>query len=153
KKKEEEKKKDKPAKKANSKELEGKKSPPAEGDDAAKNGNGKTNSDNGSNGDAKSEQPEPEGKKTPSATDDEDEDNGDNGKDKEAAKETWYTAHAQATMDTQRHGPFPALYSGPRSLSPDSEWDTSITATIYLDARLWDCGNWTGDVVFDPEMA
>ncbi len=96
---------------------------------------------------------EPEGKKSPPAEGEEEKKNGDNGGGKEEPKDTWFSAHAQATMDTQRHDGFPAPYSGARSLSPLPEWDTSVTGTLFLAARLWDCGHYSGDVVFDPELA
>src|SRR5262249_40301617 len=30
---------------------------------------------------------------------------------------------------------------------------TSVTGTLFLDARLWECGSSTGELVFNPEMA
>ena len=47
--------------------------------------------------------------------------------EKEEAKDTWFSAHAQATVISQIHGPFHALYTGPRSLLPVSEAATSMT--------------------------
>ena len=45
--------------------------------------------------------------------------------------------HFQATTVTQWHPSFEALYSGQNSLSPDAEHDTTVTATLFLGARLW----------------
>jgi len=38
---------------------------------------------------------------------------------------------------TQAHPSFHADYSGPNSLSPESEHETTVTSTLYLGARLW----------------
>jgi high affinity Mn2+ porin len=73
--------------------------------------------------------------------------------DKEDARTTWFSAHAQATMDLQMHPSFPAAYSGPLSLHPFQEADTSLTATLFLDARLWQCDSYSGELVFNPELA
>src|SRR5262249_8770954 len=87
----------------------------------------------------------------------------DNGKDKQEKDETknkteeprvkWFSAHAQATMDTQAHSNFSPPYTGPNSLLPHEPAATSLTATLFLDARLWECGCYSGELVFNPELA
>ena len=62
--------------------------------------------------------------------------------------ETWWSVHFQATSIGQRHGSFPALYSGPNSLPSHSENRVSLTATAFLAARL---GRW--QFVVNPEDA
>jgi high affinity Mn2+ porin len=83
-------------------------------------------------------------------------DNGDNGngnEEKEAGP-AWYSAHAQATVVTQIHQHFfPSPYVGANSLLPSEPAATSITSTLFLATRLWQCGNSTGDLIFDPEIA
>jgi high affinity Mn2+ porin len=144
----------------NGSEDKGKKSPPAEGD-TAKTSNGKSDKD-------KAEPPgsEDKGKKSPPAggegekkdgekeEPEKDKENGNGKKDEKAeAKDTWFSAHAQATVDSQFHGTFPAAYTGPRSLLPVQEAATSMTGTLYLDARLWDCDAYSGELVFNPEIS
>ena len=75
-----------------------------------------------------------------------------NGKEEEA-KESWFSAHAQATMVTQTHDVFPSPYIGPKSLLPVEPSPTSLTATLFLDARLWKSDEWSGELVFNPELA
>jgi high affinity Mn2+ porin len=65
------------------------------------------------------------------------------------AKETWYSAHAQATVVSQGNWKFRSPYEGPLSLLPILSYRTTATATLFLDARLWR----GGEVVFNPEMA
>ena len=45
--------------------------------------------------------------------------------------------HFQFTTVTQEHPGFEADYSGRNSLRTDSEHETTVTATLYLGARLW----------------
>jgi high affinity Mn2+ porin len=79
---------------------------------------------------------------------------GNDEKDKDKEPEpSWYSAHGQATMDLQDHGPFRSPYVGPLSLQPRREADTSLTATLFLDARLWECGGYSGELVFNPELS
>jgi high affinity Mn2+ porin len=84
---------------------------------------------------------------------------GENGKDNYDAEKNkqknpaWYSAHAQATMVTQIHDVFTSPYIGPNSLLPHDRAPTSITATLFLDARLWQSENYSADVVFNPELA
>jgi high affinity Mn2+ porin len=72
--------------------------------------------------------------------------------DKENGKEQWYSAHAQGTVVTQAHDHFRSPYIGPNSLLPDEHSATSITGTLFLDARLWECGGNRGELVFNPEI-
>jgi high affinity Mn2+ porin len=74
-------------------------------------------------------------------------------KKEEEPKETWYSAHAQATMVTQTHDAFPSPYIGGRSLLPVEPSPTSVTATLFLDARLWEADSWSGELVVNPEMS
>ena len=89
-------------------------------------------------------------------------DTGENGKDDRHKEVTenekeknpaWYSAHAQATMVTEIHDVFPSPYIGPNSLLPHDIAPASLTATLFLDARLWQCDGYSADVVFDPELA
>jgi high affinity Mn2+ porin len=111
------------------------KSPPAAGDQSK---------------DAKSEAKEGNDKEKDKP--DEEKDKGDAEKDKKP-EETWYSAHAQATMVTQIHPNFHALYTGPLSLLPTHEAATSVTGTLFLDVRLWECGPYSGELVFNPELS
>lgn len=54
-----------------------------------------------------------------------------------AAEEPRFDAHFQATTVTQWHPTFDAPYSGQNSLTPDAEHETTVTATLFLGARLW----------------
>jgi high affinity Mn2+ porin len=129
-----------------------KKNPPAQGTEK-KNGEQKNSADKGGTKD--------EGKKNPPAAGDEDKEKADaeKEKDKEPAKAkeevgpAWYSAHAQATLVVQQHNHFNSPYIGPNSLRPVESMANSITGTLFLDARLWECGAYMGDVVFNPEMA
>jgi high affinity Mn2+ porin len=62
--------------------------------------------------------------------------------------ETWWSVHFQATSIGQRHGSFPALYSGTNSLPSHPENRVSLTATAFLAARF---GHW--EFVANPEDA
>jgi high affinity Mn2+ porin len=62
---------------------------------------------------------------------------------------TWYSAHAQATMVLEAHDQFPSPYEGQNSLRSKDIDPTSLTATLFLDTRLWH----GGDFVFNPELA
>ena len=75
-----------------------------------------------------------------------------NGKEEEP-KESWISIHAQATSVTQTHDVFPSPYIGPRSLLPVESTPTSVTATLFLDGRLWETEGWSGELVFNPEIA
>jgi high affinity Mn2+ porin len=55
----------------------------------------------------------------------------------------------QATSVGQYHGSFPALYSGPLSLSDQPERDVSLTSTLFFGFRITD----NTQFYFDPEIA
>ena len=58
-------------------------------------------------------------------------------------------AKFQSTYIWQRHGAFPAAYSGPNSLSAESEPRSyTLTATAFLGLRPWE----GGELYFNPEM-
>ena len=65
----------------------------------------------------------------------------------------WFTDHlwlsGQANFIRQSHGAFPALYSGPNSLSADKEHATSRVLTLYTGLRLTS----RLDFLFDLESA
>jgi high affinity Mn2+ porin len=65
----------------------------------------------------------------------------------------WYSAHMQGTIVTQKHGQFTSPYMSNLSLIPHERSATSETATLYYDARLWECDHYSGEVVFNPEIA
>jgi hypothetical protein len=64
------------------------------------------------------------------------------------AKEEAYGLHAQATVVTQTHPGFGAEYSGPNSLRIESETKNSLSATLFLAARLWP----GAEIYVDPEV-
>ncbi len=66
----------------------------------------------------------------------------------DTSTENW-TIHYQATTVSQGHPGFPTAYSGANSLQSTSEFDTSLTSTIFLGRRLWH----GGEVYFDPELS
>ncbi|MFY9551467.1 MAG: carbohydrate porin [Thermoanaerobaculia bacterium] len=57
--------------------------------------------------------------------------------------------HFQLTTVTQAHPSFDAPYSGQNSLSPDPEHETTITATLFLGARLWK----GAEIYVNPELS
>ena len=59
-----------------------------------------------------------------------------------------WDAKFQSTYVWQTKPPFPALYSGPNSLSPQHETSYSFTATAFLGMRLWD----GGELYLNPEL-
>jgi high affinity Mn2+ porin len=65
----------------------------------------------------------------------------------------WYSAHAQATVVIQKHGGFHAPYQGPNSLLENEPAATSMTGTLFLDVRLWECDGHSTELVFNPEIA
>ncbi|WP_179415644.1 carbohydrate porin [Mucilaginibacter sp. E4BP6] len=67
----------------------------------------------------------------------------------DTVKQQWYSLHFQETTITQDKPPFSASYSGKNSLSTLGETQTSITSTLFGDARLWK----GADFVFDPELS
>jgi high affinity Mn2+ porin len=74
------------------------------------------------------------------------------GKDKEP-EPSWYSAHAQSTVVIQKHGGFHAPYTGQNSLLENEPAATSMTGTVFLDVRLWECGSSSTELVFNPEIA
>jgi high affinity Mn2+ porin len=72
---------------------------------------------------------------------------------KEEAAPAWYSAHAQATVVTQAHDHFHSPYIGPNSLLPVEPSATSMTGTVFLDARLWECCGNSTELIFNPEIA
>ncbi len=74
-------------------------------------------------------------------------------KKEEEPKESWYSAHAQATMVTQTHDHFHSPYVGTLSLLPAEPSATSVTGTVFLDVRLWGTEDNSGELVFNPELA
>jgi len=61
---------------------------------------------------------------------------------------TEWTVHTQATTISQGHFAFHSPYTGPNSLSPDSEARTSFTSTEFIGRKLWTGGS----VYFNPEI-
>jgi high affinity Mn2+ porin len=127
-------------------------------DAKAKNGsaNGKKNepskTDNGDKDKKDGDKGKKDGDKDKKDGDkDQEKDNG-NDKDKEKDKEpaeAWYSAHAQATFVTMVHSNFNPPYTGTNSLLPNEPMATSMTGTLFLDARLWE----GGELIFNPEIA
>ena len=48
-----------------------------------------------------------------------------------------WSLHAQGTVVVQNHPGFPAAYSGPASLSAQSETKETVSSDLYAGARLW----------------
>jgi len=67
----------------------------------------------------------------------------------DTVKQQWYSLHFQETTITQDKPPFSASYTGKNSLSTLGETQTSLTTTLFGDAKLWK----GADVVFDPEIS
>lgn len=57
--------------------------------------------------------------------------------------------HYQATVATQRHPTFHALYTGKNSLQPAAESATSVVMDLFAGARLWK----GAEAYFQPELA
>ena len=60
-----------------------------------------------------------------------------------------FDAHFQATTVTQWHPSFDAPYSGTNSLQPEEEHETTVTATLFLGARLWK----NAELYVNPELS
>ncbi len=73
----------------------------------------------------------------------------DKDKGKEEDKPTWYSIHAQATFVTQGNWQFTSPYQGPHSFLSRQAYDTTVTGTVFLGARLWN----GGEIYFNPEIA
>ncbi|WP_024339178.1 carbohydrate porin [Bradyrhizobium japonicum] len=56
--------------------------------------------------------------------------------------------HGQSTYLPQGYPSFPALYSGPNSLSPSRQAKATWSNSLFLNARLWD----GGEVYYNPEL-
>ena len=65
------------------------------------------------------------------------------------APEERASLHYQATVATQGHPTFPALYSGKNSLQPGAESATSVVMDLFAGARLWR----GAEAYFQPELA
>jgi high affinity Mn2+ porin len=63
--------------------------------------------------------------------------------------EDWSNAHFQSTYVWQHKDSFHAPYTGPQSLLPSPERAYSLTATVYLGARLWN----GAELYVNPEAA
>ena len=64
--------------------------------------------------------------------------------------EIWlWSGHYQATLVSQYHDHFAALYNGPNSLSNDPEIKTSLTTTLFLSSRLMS----SLELYVDPELS
>jgi high affinity Mn2+ porin len=63
------------------------------------------------------------------------------------APESW-NWHGQATVLSEEHGAFASPYSGPHSLSASPEFDSSVTATLFLGLAAWP----GGEIYADPEI-
>ncbi len=75
----------------------------------------------------------------------------ENGKDNEEDKckllpEGW-NFHAQTTLIPQFDAGFPARYSGPNSLSPESQHEGTVSADFYLGVPLWHGAEFHADLL------
>lgn len=68
--------------------------------------------------------------------------------DGKVGEERW-NAHFETTYVRQQKPAFPAKYSGPNSLTTQSESSYSFTATAFFGVRLWP----GGEFYFNPEAA
>jgi len=60
-----------------------------------------------------------------------------------------YNLHFQETTVTQAHPTFHAPYSGQNSLSPDAEFATTVTSTLFGGLRTWK----GAEVFLNPELS
>jgi high affinity Mn2+ porin len=60
-----------------------------------------------------------------------------------------FSIHGQTTVITEKHDVFHAPYTGVNSLPRHEGEKTSITATLFLGAKVWD----GGELYFNPEIA
>ncbi|MGY3404853.1 opacity protein-like surface antigen [Bradyrhizobium sp. GM5.1] len=56
--------------------------------------------------------------------------------------------HGQSTYLPQGYPSFPALYTGPNSLSPSRQAKATWSNSLFLNAKLWD----GGEVYYNPEL-
>ncbi|MBA2611367.1 MAG: carbohydrate porin [Bacteroidetes bacterium] len=61
----------------------------------------------------------------------------------------WFTLHAQETTVTQFRPKFNALYTGAHSQTPEEQWATTITSTIFGGLKLWP----QAQIFINPEIA
>jgi high affinity Mn2+ porin len=99
-------------------------------------------------------QPQPKDKNGNGDKKDDDSGNGkkngdDKDKDKKDDEPTWYSVHGQATTVTQGNFRFHSPYQGTNSYVYDNSLANSVTATLFLAARVWD----GGEIIFNPEIA
>ena len=66
-----------------------------------------------------------------------------------SASASWWSVHFEQTVVGQDHGPFPAAHSGQSSPQPEPESKASVTATVFLGARLWKGAR----LYLDPELS
>lgn len=64
-------------------------------------------------------------------------------------KEKWFTLHAQETTVSQFRPAFHAAYTGEHSQTPEQQWATTLTSTLFTGLRLWP----HAQVIFNPEIA
>jgi high affinity Mn2+ porin len=57
--------------------------------------------------------------------------------DESAATSSLWNWHLQNTVVVQSHGRFPALYSGPQSLTSTSETKQTVSLDVFAGFRLW----------------
>lgn len=56
--------------------------------------------------------------------------------------------HGQTTFIGQGYPAFPALYTGPNSLTPTSQLKNTFSNGVYLNFRIWD----GGELYYNPEL-
>jgi high affinity Mn2+ porin len=71
-----------------------------------------------------------------------------NGQVADTLKDDNFSFHAQTTIINQNKPAFGAKYTGKNSLLPESERPISVTATLFLGARLWKGASF----FFNPEI-
>jgi len=59
-----------------------------------------------------------------------------------------WSFHFQATAIPQGHGGFDSPYTGPNSLLPYGELETSVTTTFFIGRKVWD----GAELYFNPEI-
>jgi len=69
--------------------------------------------------------------------------------EKSPVEDERFNIHFQATVVSQYHPAFSALYSGRNSMRPDAESKTSVVMDIFTGLRLWK----GAELYFQPELA
>lgn len=64
-------------------------------------------------------------------------------------KEKWFTLHAQETTVSQFRPAFHAPYTGEHSQTPEQQWASTLTSTLFTGLRLWP----HAEVIFNPEIS